>query len=62
MTEKLELYKCNICGNLIQVLIPGIGELVCCGQPMEKLISKTNENNELSEKHVPIIEDENEKK
>lgn len=62
MTEKLELYKCSICGNLVQVLLSGVGELVCCNQPMEKLCPKTNEDNELSEKHIPVIEQENDKK
>ena len=62
MTEKLELYKCSICGNLVQVLLSGTGELVCCNQPMEKLCPKTNEDNELSEKHIPVIEQENDKK
>lgn len=58
MTEKLQLYKCNICGNLVQVILPGIGELVCCGQPMELLIpQKENENHELAEKHTPVIEE-----
>lgn len=57
MTEKLELYKCNICGNLVQVLLNGVGELVCCNQPMENLIPKEfDENKELKEKHVPEIE------
>ena len=59
MTEKLELYKCHICGNLVQVLVNGIGELVCCGQNMENLVPKYEENNGLAEKHVPIIEEEN---
>lgn len=62
MTEKLELYKCSICGNLIQVLLSGVGELVCCNQPMGKLCPKINEDNELSEKHIPVIEQENDKK
>ena len=57
MTEKLELYKCNICGNLIQVILNGNGELVCCGQNMEKLVPQyQNENEELSEKHTPKFE------
>ena len=62
MTEKLELYKCSICGNLVQVLLSGTGELVCCNQPMEKLCPKVNKENELSEKHIPVIELENDKK
>ena len=62
MTEKLELYKCNICGNLTQVILSGVGELVCCGEPMQKLEAKYEENNELAEKHVPTIEAEENKK
>jgi len=34
MTEKYQIYKCNICGNIVEVLHTGVGELVCCGQPM----------------------------
>ena len=60
MTEKLELYKCNICGNLIQVLLTGVGELVCCGHTMDHLIPHQDEKNEFTEKHTPRIEkDEN---
>lgn len=58
MTEKLELYKCHICGNLVQVILNGNGELVCCGQPMEHLVPHQEESNELSEKHTPVIEGE----
>ena len=58
MTEKLEIYKCHICGNLIQVILSGVGELVCCGQPMEHLIPHKEEGNELAEKHTPVIEQE----
>lgn len=56
MTEKLEIYKCHICGNVVQVLLNGIGELVCCGQAMEKLEPQNYEENELAEKHVPKFE------
>ena len=55
MTEKLELYKCNICGNIIQVLLNGMGELVCCGEKMEHLIPHEEDNSELTEKHKPEI-------
>ncbi|MFC1789737.1 desulfoferrodoxin [Patescibacteria group bacterium] len=54
MTEKKQIYKCNICGNIVEVLHSGKGELVCCGQPMELLIAKTEDTG--LEKHVPIIE------
>lgn len=54
MAEKLEVYKCIICGNIVEVLHGGAGELVCCDQPMEKLVAKTAD--EGKEKHVPVIE------
>ena len=37
MSEKLELYKCNVCGNIIEIIHPGQGQLVCCSLPMEQL-------------------------
>lgn len=55
MTNRLEFYKCNICGNLVQVILPGKGELVCCGEPMLLLDTKTQES-ETGEKHVPVFE------
>lgn len=54
MTERLELYKCNICGNLVEVILSGVGELVCCGEPMEYLEAKKNDS-EYGEKHVPVF-------
>ncbi len=54
MTKRLEIYKCNICGNIIEVLHEGVGQLVCCGQPMELLVAKTQDVGK--EKHVPVIE------
>ena len=54
MTKKMELYKCEICGNIVVVLHPGIGQLVCCGQPMKLMEEKTEDNGK--EKHVPVIE------
>ena len=62
MTEKLEIYKCEICGNLIQVLNPSYGELVCCNKPM-KLQTIQQDTSDLGEKHAPKIEfRENKKK
>ena len=52
--QKLEIYRCNICGNIVEVLHPRVGELVCCGQPMELL--KTHTEDKGYEKHVPVIE------
>lgn len=54
MAEKLQVYKCMVCGNIVEVLHGGAGELVCCGQPMENLVVKTAD--EGKEKHVPVIE------
>jgi superoxide reductase len=54
MAEKLQVYKCMVCGNIVEVLHGGAGELVCCGKPMEKLVEKTTD--EGREKHVPVIE------
>lgn len=54
MAEKLQIYKCNICGNIVEVLHGGEGQLVCCGQPMELLDEKTADTGK--EKHVPVIE------
>ena len=54
MTEQKQVYKCNICGNIIEVLHAGAGGLVCCGQPMELISEKTEDAGR--EKHVPVIE------
>ena len=55
MTNLNEIYKCNVCGNMVEVLHTGIGTLVCCGQPMELLKEITNDTG--LEKHVPVIEE-----
>ncbi len=54
MTIQKQVYKCNVCGNIVEVLHAGKGELVCCGQPMELLQEKTADVG--LEKHVPIVE------
>ncbi|TDA30238.1 MAG: desulfoferrodoxin [Hadesarchaea archaeon] len=54
MTERKQIYRCNICGNIVMVLHAGKGQLVCCGQPMELLQERTEEMGK--EKHVPILE------
>ena len=55
MTKKLEIYKCEVCGNIVELVHTGQGELICCGQPMVKQDEKVDEEN-LTEKHRPIIE------
>jgi len=54
MAERLEVYKCELCGNIVEVLDGGDGELVCCGEPMVLLDEKTADKS--VEKHVPVIE------
>ena len=54
MSKKGQIYKCNICGNIVELIHVGGGKLVCCGEPMEKLSEKTKD--EGAEKHVPVIE------
>ena len=54
MAEKLQIYKCGACGNIVEVLHGGDGELVCCGKPMEVLNEQTADA--AKEKHVPVIE------
>ncbi len=55
MTKVRELYRCEICGNVIEVVHEGAPSLVCCGEPMGKLAAKTAD--EGKEKHVPVIEE-----
>jgi superoxide reductase len=54
MVKLKEIYKCNVCGNIVEILHAGTGELVCCGQPMELFNEKLQDAG--NEKHVPVIE------
>jgi superoxide reductase len=54
MADRLEIYKCEACGNIIEVLHSGDGELVCCGAPM--ILMQENTVDAAQEKHVPVIE------
>ncbi len=54
MTKRKQVYKCNMCGNITEVLHAGAGTLVCCGQPMVLLEENTKDAS--TEKHVPVIE------
>jgi superoxide reductase len=54
MAKRLEVYKCGVCGNIVEVLHAGKGNLVCCGQPMNLLVENTVDA--AKEKHVPVIE------
>lgn len=56
MTKKLEFYRCNICGNIVQVIFEGEGNLVCCGHDMERLELKNSDADAiLGEKHSPKL-------
>ncbi len=54
MTKRLQIYKCEVCGNIVEVLHEGVGELICCNQPMK--LMEENTVDAAKEKHVPIIE------
>ncbi len=53
-TANLQIYKCSICGNIVEVIHTGAGTLVCCGAPMDLLVENTTDA--AREKHVPVVE------
>lgn len=54
MTKRSDVYKCEICGNMVVIVHTGVGELVCCNKPMKLLQENTVDASR--EKHVPVIE------
>ncbi len=54
MPKRLEVYKCELCGNIVEVIHEGGGELVCCGEPMKLFVE--NSVDAAKEKHVPVVE------
>ena len=54
MTEQKQIYKCNICGNIVEILHTGVGQLACCNQPMELQQAKVEDEGQ--EKHLPVVE------
>ena len=54
MTKLNEVYKCEVCGNIVELVHTGVGELVCCGKPMVIQVANTVDADE--EKHVPVVE------
>lgn len=54
MTELRQVYKCERCGNMVEVVHAAGGTLVCCGQPMKLMAENTSDG--AKEKHVPVIE------
>ncbi len=53
MAERLQVYKCNVCGNIVEVLNGADGQLSCCGQDMVLLAGNTTDA--AVEKHVPVM-------
>lgn len=56
MTKVKEVYRCAICGNIVEIMHMAGGTLTCCGQPMELLSENTNTVDAAKEKHVPVVE------
>ncbi len=54
MPERNEIYKCDVCGVIVEVVHSSKGKLVCCGKPMT--IMAENTVDAAKEKHVPVIE------
>jgi superoxide reductase len=50
----MEVYKCELCGNIVEGLHEGAGDLVCCGQNMKLFTENTTDA--AQEKHVPVVE------
>jgi len=55
MAQFKEIYRCAVCGNIVEVLHAGGGQLVCCGQPMQLQAAKNSDQG--AEKHLPVIEE-----
>lgn len=53
MTKRSELYKCELCGNIAEMMHAGQGTMVCCGQTMTKIVENTTDA--AKEKHVPVL-------
>lgn len=58
MTKLNEVYKCEVCGNMVEVVHTGKGALVCCGKEMDLMHAKTEDQGK--EKHVPVVEKKDE--
>jgi len=53
MTKLNEVYKCEVCGNIVEMVHTGVGQLICCGQPMK--LQEENTVDAAKEKHVPVV-------
>lgn len=57
MAQLREVFKCSVCGQIVEVLHAGAGQLVCCGLPMQLMAPNTVDAS--LEKHVPVLEEVN---
>jgi len=55
MTKLNKIYRCEVCGNIVEIIHEGMGQLVCCGQPMSLIKEEIKE--QIKEKHIPIIKE-----
>jgi superoxide reductase len=55
----VKFFRCELCGNIVELIHNGGGELVCCGQPMKELVASTADA--ATEKHVPVAEQDGDK-
>ena len=54
MIAKQQIYRCQVCGNMIEIVSVGGGTIVCCGQPIT--LQEENTTDAAQEKHVPVLE------
>ena len=54
MRKRFQVYKCEVCGNITEVLHGGVGTMICCNRPMTLLVEKTEDDG--AEKHMPVVE------
>ena len=54
MAERLQVFRCEVCGHIVEVIHEGQGQLVCCNKPMKRLVEGTVDA--ALEKHVPVVE------
>ena len=58
-TSNKKVFKCPVCGNITEILRDGGGDLVCCGETMERMIENASKDDTIREKHIPVITLEN---
>ena len=51
---RLDVYKCDKCGLMVEALNDAGGHLLCCGEPMKHMTENTVDASQ--EKHVPVFD------